>query len=221
VPVLDSHKQPEYRESGERQTAEDSNEGSTAQSYTPYNGASVTDENSASNAAVVPAHESANVSGAQAVVSEEPEVYTDNKPSDDKSASNANEAQTESPAVGTNDYLELLNKVAKGEISPVELAQILQQGSVGAKTEQKEELSEHIQQSTIMDQEPVKSAGTIQTTVPYPQTPVESKSKSNNDASGSKGLPYPVTPPRTSVEQKETSAPDHISIPDALKPGSA
>ncbi|KAK3708026.1 hypothetical protein LTR37_011719 [Vermiconidia calcicola] len=99
-----------------------------------------------------------------------------------KTAKAQNQSNTES-ATPNDRYLELLNRVARGEVSPQALSAMLENGSF---------LTKPATDPTTMSEDPAKPFANTPSSLPYPITPVEGK-PSQNAASGTYGHDVPAS----------------------------
>lgn len=152
------------------------------------------------------------------VLSEEPEsiiVDTAVEPQPKSSGST-------SSATAGNQYLDLLNKVAKGEISPQALSQILATGDLSLTSEDAPN-AEAITTSSAAKTESASSKAPQSTSegLPYPLSPTErEKNAWLEQEKSATGVPYPSSPTDTdSNTTRQADGSKDSDVPASLRPG--
>ena len=118
----------------------------------------------------------------------------------------------------SNQYFELLNKVANGEISPQALSQMLQGGDLSSSRVELE-IGSSIAEPRVANQSSKSSQASAQG-LPYPLSPNERKDRDWQErAKNAIGAPYPETPTDQTQASSVVSGSDEPEVPLSLKPG--
>ena len=118
-----------------------------------------------------------------------------------------------------NQYLELLNKVAKGEISPQALGEILQKGKIGQNSVPTNETM-----GAMEAQSPDSAKGSPKSpqigSLPYPLSPTERQTQDWQEQTKlTTDTPYLEIPTETSASANPPDGSKENDIPPSLRPG--
>lgn len=145
-----------------------------------------------------------------AILSEEPGPITSEATSGVGSSTANNDTQTESG----NLYLELLNRIAKGEISPQALGEMLAKGNLSPQSEQPKTTPT----TKTSDSEAINNENA--SSLPYPLSPTErQKNEWAEKEKSAAGVPYPETPVDTTSDANLEDKRKSDALPASLRPG--
>jgi hypothetical protein len=148
------------------------------------------------------------------VVSEEPESMVEEAAKGTDLGNNTNAAE---PVRG-NQYLELLNKVAKGEISPQALSEMLANGSLDSSDKQSNDATKATEGELFRTGSGPPVSGSVE--LPYPLSPAERKKNEWDEQNKSAtGAPYPSIPTEPDLDVEPTPSEIKDDTPASLRPG--